>query len=140
MLLHASARAGKLWKPERWQAIAQALARSGCEVVLPSGSEAEFARSKTIAGDLDDVRFLDREPLAAVTQAIADADLVVGIDTGLLHLAAALQVPLVAIFVGASNPRLTGPVGSGPIVVLGGNGAMSSAADVVAAIDKVLTR
>ena len=140
VLLHGSARTRKLWPPERWQALAQALNRSGCEVVLPSGSEAEFARSRTIAGDLGDVRFLDREPLGVVAKAIADADLVVGVDTGLLHLAAALQVPLVAIFAGASNPRLTGPVGSGPMAILGGNGILPSAADVVAAIDKVLTR
>jgi heptosyltransferase-1 len=140
VLLHGTARAAKQWMPERWHTIARALTSSGFEVVLPSGSEAEFARSKTIAGDLEAVRFLDREPLDAVARAMAGADLVVGVDTGLLHLAAALQVPLVAIFVGASNPQLTGPMGSGPIEVLGSNGTVPSAADVAAAIDKVLSR
>jgi heptosyltransferase-1 len=140
VLLHGTARAAKQWMPERWHTIARALTSSGFEVVLPSGSVAERARSDTIAGDLADVRFLDRQPLGAVAQAIADADLVVGVDTGLLHLAAALQVPLVAVFVGASSPRLTGPMGSGPIEILGGNGAAPSAADVAAAVDKVLTR
>jgi heptosyltransferase-1 len=46
---------------------------------------------------------------------------VIGVDTGLLHLAAALGVPLVAIFAG-SQPSLTGPVGSGPLAVLGAQG------------------
>ena len=41
---------------------------------------------------------------------IAGASFVIGVDTGLLHLAAALGVPLVAIFVG-SEPGLTGPIG-----------------------------
>jgi heptosyltransferase-1 len=56
---------------------------------------------------------------------IAGTAYVVGVDTGLLHLAAALGVPLVAIFAG-SQPGLTGPVGSGPITVLGAQGAPPS--------------
>jgi heptosyltransferase-1 len=140
VLLHATARAAKQWMPERWQAIARALSRSGFEIVLASGSDAERARSATIAGDFSDVRFLDRQPLDAVAQAIADAEIVIGVDTGLLHLAAALQVPLVAIFVGASDPRLTGPMGAGRIATLGSRGEPPSVADVTASIEAVLSR
>jgi heptosyltransferase I len=64
---------------------------------------------------------------------------VVGVDTGLLHLAAALGVPLAAIFVG-SEPGLTGPMGAGPIEVLGGKGLMAGPAQVMAAIDQLLVR
>ena len=53
---------------------------------------------------------------------IAGAALVVGVDTGLVHVAAALGVPLVAIFIG-SEPGLTGPMGTGPIEIVGGKGA-----------------
>ena len=67
---------------------------------------------------------------------IAGASFVVGVDTGLLHLAAALGVPLVAMFP-ASEPGLTGPVGSGPIAVLGGPGAPPSVAEVMAAAGRV---
>jgi heptosyltransferase-1 len=139
VLLHATARAEKQWMPDGWRAIALALSRADFDIVLPSGSDAELARSAMIAGDIAGVRFLDREPLDMVAQAIADADLVVGVDTGLLHLAAALQVPLVAIFVGASDPRLTKPVGAGPIAVLGRDG-IPSVTDVTAAIERVLAR
>jgi heptosyltransferase-1 len=59
---------------------------------------------------------------------------VVGVDTGLLHLAAALGVPLVAIFVG-SEPGLTGPKGRGPIAVVGGRGAMPETGAVLGALD-----
>jgi len=52
-----------------------------------------------------------------VARLIAGAEFVVGVDTGLLHLAAALGVPLVAIFTG-SDPSLTKPVGNGPLAVL----------------------
>jgi lipopolysaccharide heptosyltransferase I len=49
-----------------------------------------------------------------------------------MHLAAALGVPLVAIF-GGSKPGLTGPVGSGPIAVLGADGAPPAVEAVIAA-------
>ena len=71
----------------------------------------------------------ERAPLDAVARLIAGAQFVVGVDTGLLHLAAALGVPLVAIFAG-SKPGLTGPVGRGPITVLGAEGAPPSVEDV----------
>ena len=64
---------------------------------------------------------------------IAGAELVIGVDTGLLHLAAALGVPLVAIFTG-SRPALTGPVGNGPMTVLGAHGAPPTLEEVRAAV------
>ena len=67
---------------------------------------------------------------------IAGAQFVVGVDTGLVHLAAALGVPLVAIFA-ASEPALTGPVGTGPIAVVGGQRAPPSAAEVMAAVARL---
>jgi heptosyltransferase-1 len=71
--------------------------------------------------------------LDEVAKLIAGAQLVVGVDTGLMHLAAAFGVPLVAIFCG-SNPGLTGPVGSGPLAVLGGEDETPS----VAAVEKAI--
>ena len=67
---------------------------------------------------------------------IAGAAFVVGVDTGLLHVAAALGVPLVAIFVG-SEPGLTGPMGRGPIAVVGGRDKMPSVAEVADALEQL---
>jgi heptosyltransferase-1 len=53
-----------------------------------------------------------------------------------LHLAAALSVPLVAIFTG-TRPSLTGPVGSGPLTLLGANGAPPSVDSVIDAAAKL---
>jgi heptosyltransferase-1 len=115
------------------------LSRGGFELVLPSGSEAERAAGASIVNGLANVRLLDRQPLDVVAREIADAAVVVGVDTGLLHLAAALRVPLAAIFVGASDPRLTGPVGDGPIEILGTDGVPTTA-NVATAIETVLKR
>ena len=68
---------------------------------------------------------------------LAGASFVVGVDTGLLHLAAALGVPLVAIFVG-SEPGLTGPMGRAPIAVVGGKGQVPSVAEVMSALERLL--
>ena len=77
------------------------------------------------------------QPLDAVARLIAAASLVVGVDTGLLHLASALTVPLAAVFVG-SEPALTAPIGRGPIAVVGGKGENPSPGDVMAAIDGLI--
>ena len=79
----------------------------------------------------------ERRPLDQVAALIAGASVVIGVDTGLLHVAAALGVPLVGIFVG-SEPGLTGPLGSGPIAVVGGKGVTPEAAEVLRAVDRVI--
>jgi heptosyltransferase-1 len=119
VLLHATAEPRKLWPEENWIALGKAL--GDLTLILPWGTESERARSLHIAAALPRARVPERAPLDAVAHLIAGAQFVVGVDTGLLHLAAALGVPLVAIFAG-SKPGLTGPVGSGPIAVLGDEG------------------
>ena len=134
ILLHATARATKQWPEERWVALGRALATRGLELQLPWGTEAERQRSERIAAGIPGARVPDRRPLDELARRLAAAQLVIGVDTGLLHLAAALGVPLVGIFVG-SEPGLTGPLGQGPIAIVGGNRAMPEADDVLKALD-----
>ncbi len=136
VLLHATARPGKQWPEANWIALGQTLAGQGIALVLPWGTDAERARSERIAAALPHARVPERSPLDAVAKLIAGAQFVVGVDTGLLHLAAALAVPLVAIFAG-SKPSLTGPVGSGPIVVLGTDGTPPAVEDVQHAVERL---
>jgi heptosyltransferase-1 len=139
VLLHATARAEKEWPEAHWIALGKALRSRVGSLVLPWGGEHERERSVRIAAALGDARVPDRQPLDRVATLIAGASFVVGVDTGLLHLAAAFGVPLAAIFVG-SEPGLTGPIGQGPIAVIGGKGQMPSVADVSSAVEQILTR
>jgi heptosyltransferase-1 len=107
-------------------------------VVLPWGSEPERLRSEALAARLPGAEVPDRRPLDEVARMLAGASLVVGLDTGLLHLAAALTVPVVGIFLG-SDPALTAPRGAGPIAVAGRKGAPPSAEEVLDAIASVST-
>jgi heptosyltransferase-1 len=138
VLLHATARPEKEWPEQNWIALGTQLASDGYDLVLPWGSLAEKARADRMAASLPRARVPERQPLDSVARLMAGADLVIGVDTGLLHLAAALGVPLVAIFSG-SKPELTGPVGSGPMSVLGAHGApptLDEVRDAVAALSR----
>src|SRR5499427_7203820 len=137
ILFHSTARPEKEWPEASWIALCRALAARGGALVLPWGTQAEHARSTRIAAAVGNARVPDRQPLDRMARLVAGASFVVGVDTGLLHLAAALGVPLVAIFVG-SEPGLTGPVGPGKIEIIGGKGAVPSVADVAAAVDRTL--
>jgi heptosyltransferase-1 len=136
ILLHATARRGKEWPEPSWIEAGRMLSGRGMELVLPWGTSVERDRSLRIAAALDNARVPERAPLDTVARLIAGASYVIGVDTGLLHLAAAFGVPLVGIFVG-SEPGLTGPRGSGRIAVLGGKAAMPSGRDAVAALDRI---
>jgi heptosyltransferase-1 len=61
---------------------------------------------------------------------LAGAQLVVGVDTGLVHLAAALGRPTLALYCG-SDPTLTGVLAGANAVNLGGLGAPPTAGEVV---------
>jgi len=136
VLLHATARREKEWPEPQWIALGHALAERGVELLLPWGTPPERARSERIAAKIPGARVPDRRPLDDVARRIAGARFVIGVDTGLLHLAAAASVPLVGIFVG-SEPGLTGPMGRGPIAIVGGKGAMPGPRDVVDALARV---
>ena len=137
VLLHGTSRARKEWLESQWIGLGQGLRRAGLRVVLPWGNEAERVRSERLAQGIEGAEVLARRPLDETAQVIGGASLVVGVDTGLLHLAAAYAVPLVGIYL-ATEPKLTGPVGPGPITVLGGPGQSPAYARVLETAERML--
>lgn len=137
VFLHATAKVRKEWPVANWVALGRSMNERGLQIVLPWGTEAERLRSEEIAKAVPKARVPDRVPLDQVARLIAGSRGVVGVDTGLLHLAAALAVPLVAIFAG-SQPKLTGPVGAGPMTVLGADGAPPGVDEVKAAATNLI--
>jgi heptosyltransferase-1 len=135
VLLHATARADKEWPEVNWRMLAATLG-TGVDLVVPFGSEPERERASRIAAATPRARVSEHMPLDGVARLIAGAAFVVGVDTGLLHLAAALGVPQVAIFCG-SDPARTGPVGAGPIELLGAQGAPPSVGEVAEAVERI---
>jgi heptosyltransferase I len=109
MGLHGTSRADKLWPQDRWQVLAKELAARSLNLALPWGNVEEHARAQAIAVEHPNVQVLPKLGLNALACLIDQAVAVVGVDTGLLHLAAALGKPGVALYT-ATPPALTGAV------------------------------
>lgn len=136
VLLHGTSRAAKEWREVDWIGTGKWLRGQGIDVVLPWGDERERLRCERLAPAIPGSQILDRQPLDVTAKVIANAALVVGVDTGLLHLAAAYSVPLIAVFL-ATDPGLTGPVGNGSITVVGGKDVYPSFERVIEAAEKL---
>jgi heptosyltransferase-1 len=136
IVFHATAKAKKEWPEERWIEVGRTLAKRGLEVVLPWGNEVEHARSERIASQVPNARVPDRVPIMEVAKLIAGAKIVCGVDTGFLHIAAALGVPVVAVFT-ITKSHTAIPVGPGPVEMIGAADGLPETRDVIAAIEKV---
>lgn len=110
VFLHGTTWPSKRWPLADWQALARWLSRQGLAVMLPWGSEAERADAERIATAMPGCRVLPKLGLTAVAGWIAHAKLVVGVDTGLMHLAAALATPGISLY-GPTLPQMTGAFG-----------------------------
>ena len=135
VFLHATSRSDKLWPESHWTALLDRFAGSGFTAVLPWGSAEEAARSKRIAATNERAFVPSRQSLPELAGILAKAALVVGLDTGLTHLAAALGAPTIALFT-ATDPRLAGVErASARARDLGDAGKVPLPEEVVAAAD-----
>ena len=120
VVVHVGAAYGsRSWPAGRFAAVARALAAAGHEVVL-TGSDAERERATTIAAEAglaDGTNLAGRTDLAELAALVADAALVVTVDTGAAHLATAYGTPSVVLF-GPAPVARWGPPTAGPHVVL----------------------
>ena len=137
ILFHATAKINKEWPEDRWIEVGKSLAARGLEVVLPWGSDTERERSERIAAQVPNASVPERRPIIEVGKLIAGAQLVVGVDTGFLHIAAALGIPLVAVFTIVKSHTAI-PMGPGKVELAGAESGIPETADVLAAIDRLL--
>lgn len=98
VLVHGTSRADKQWPLASWIALGQRLNYSGFAVALAHGNAAEKAVSDAIAAQLDDAWVWPSMGLDAVTDTMAQSAGVIGVDSGLSHIAVALGLPHVQIY------------------------------------------
>jgi heptosyltransferase I len=138
VLVHATSRRDKLWPEASWSALIEHFSRAGMTVVLPWGDGEEAARSERLGAGARGALVPERRELPALAALLSGASVVVGVDTGLTHLAAALGTPTVALFV-ATDPRLAGVAAAGAHARdLGGERAMPSPDQVIGAASALL--
>lgn len=134
--LHATSRDSKLWPETHWVALGQHYANLGLQMWLPWASASEQARAQRIAAQVPHARVLPQLNLQPLAHRLQECRFAVGVDTGLSHLAAALNIPVVALYTD-TNPAYTG-VAAGPhapAVNLGGKGQCPAVAAVIAALN-----
>jgi heptosyltransferase-1 len=130
VLLTMTSRADKLWPESRWIELGRALAPP---VVLPWGSAEERARAQRIAGGIGRALVPERMKVEELAAVLGKARNVVGLDSGLTHLAAALGVATVAIFCG-SDPALTGLYGAARAANVGRAGSPPEVLEVLRSV------
>ena len=100
----------KQWPPERYGAVARALAVHGLKTLVNSAAGEEALAATVIqasSGNALELRCTVGQLIALTRR----ARLFVGGDTGPLHLAAAVGIPVVGLF-GPTDPVRTGPYGT----------------------------
>ncbi len=119
VFIHSTSWASKCWPEFYWQDLTRKATGAGFSVVLPWGDEAERERALRIANGQDRVIVLPQLSISEKAAIINKACATVGLDTGLSHIAAALDIPSVTIY-GATDPLLVGATGKHQIHMISG--------------------
>ena len=115
---HGSSRDDKLWPVSHWVELGRRLNAQGFGIALAHGNLTEEQRSKDIASQLNQdkctAEVLPRLGIDALVDAMAGTAGVVGVDSGLSHLAVALDLPHLQIY-NFDTAWRTGPMGPGDL-------------------------
>jgi heptosyltransferase-1 len=122
VFVHATSRADKQWPEPAWLELGRSLIARGVSLVLPWGNDVERATSERLAKDLGPAAIVPpRLSLPAIVGLLDGASATIGVDTGLVHIAAALKRPTVELYNFATAWR-TGGYWSPQVVNLGAGG------------------
>lgn len=139
VLIHSTSASDKLWPEEHWITIGRQLIAQGMTPVLPWGNDSEKERSVRLAQAMGTAALVPpRRTISQWTQVISRSALVVGVDTGLTHLAAAAGVPCLAIFA-ATGSKLFAPQNPDLAIALGGSGQAAALQAVQDSIESLRT-
>ncbi|MBT9493487.1 MAG: lipopolysaccharide heptosyltransferase I [Paucibacter sp.] len=98
----------KHWIEGNWTGLADGLLKQGLKPVLLGGPSDRAAAQRIAASHPAIINLVGQFKLDETAAAVQDASLLIGVDTGLTHMAIALNRPTVALF-GSTTPYLRGP-------------------------------
>jgi heptosyltransferase-1 len=113
VFVHNASWKTKLWPERHWTELLKKSVQAGFRVLLPWGNAAEEARARRLA-IASEVRVLPRLGLSEIGYVIERAKACVCMDTGLSHLAAALDVPSITLY-GSTDSGLIGASGASQV-------------------------
>jgi heptosyltransferase-1 len=103
LFFHSTAREAKRWANANWIALGREISMLGYQVLLPWGTTAEKRVSDELAEQIPNALVPNAFSIEEAFSVIVNADLIVGIDTGLTHLGAVLDKPTIEIY--CDSPR-----------------------------------
>jgi heptosyltransferase-1 len=107
VFLHGTSRKEKLWPEQNWIALAKLAEKY--PIKIPWSNDEELVRAKRIAEQCENVQILAKMNLTEIANILSKAKAVVAVDTGLGHLAAALDAPTISLY--GPDPKLIGAYG-----------------------------
>ncbi|MGX9934446.1 lipopolysaccharide heptosyltransferase I [Advenella kashmirensis] len=137
VIMPSASREDKLWPEQDWQVVFGLLKQAGLRLKLLAGNENEAARAQALIRDFDNAEVLPRMSLTEVAKLLAACKIMVGLDSGLTHLAAALGRPTIGIY-SASTPVRTPLEGAGFTASLGDRGLPPTRDMVVSKLKQAL--
>ena len=140
MAFHATSRDSKLWPMAHWVSLGIALAKQGVALCLPWSNEKEKSRAEIIATHVPQAIVLPKLNLTELAYITAKAQAAVGVDTGLIHLAVAIDVPSIAIYTD-THAELNGTYGGANALAIniGGKGRLPEPDEVFNAFHRLGT-
>ena len=111
LLLPNTTWSSKHWPETYWNDLVQYLGTLNYHIYIPWNSENEKQRALRISHYNENISVLPHSSLSQLATIILGATLVIAVDTGLGHLAAALNVPSLSLY-GPTDPKQTGTVGT----------------------------
>jgi heptosyltransferase-1 len=134
VFVHATSRADKQWPDTAWVELGQSLVRRGISLILPWGNEAERVTSERLAKEFGEAAQVPPKlSLPEVVGLLDGAAATVGVDTGLVHIAAALKRPTVELY-NFNTAWRTGGYWSPKVINLGQAGRPATLAEVKQAL------
>jgi len=113
VFLHGTTWETKYWPETHWIELLQKANAMGKKVILPWGNQEEHERALRIASSTEDGQaWVPKQMLSLndMAKTLKNAQAVVSVDTGLSHVAAAIEVPMVVLY-RVTDPKLIGADG-----------------------------
>jgi heptosyltransferase-1 len=137
VLLHATSRDDKLWDEANWVALGKHFQQQGIRSILPWGGTDEQSRAARLSAQISDAVCPPKLNLNEIAALLDSAHAVIGVDTGIAHLAAALNKPTIGIYT-ATDPALTGLYAGALTTNLGGVKKSPTVDEVISALTKLI--
>ena len=119
-------KAPNCWPAERFAQVVNTLSRDlGAFAFITSGPMDEATLEKLVKGLREPFYPLERMPVRRVASVLANLNLVISNDTGIMHVAAAVGVPVLSLF-GPTDPLQWAPIGKKHRYIVSKDGMMES--------------